>query len=71
MRSMSLPATITFLYPRMFGVHDLPEKIGYADSTGRLQLPAYIRGSHAWMVAEGAYLLSKFRPKNSKGRLWS
>jgi protein transport protein SEC24 len=56
---MSLPATAAFLYPRMFAIHDLPEKVGYAGPNGRLELPTYIRCSHGWMTADGAYILSE------------
>jgi len=60
LRSMPLPATSAFLYPRMFAIHDLPEKVGYAAENGRLELPTYIRCSHGWMTADGAYILSEF-----------
>ncbi|GHJ87945.1 hypothetical protein NliqN6_4347 [Naganishia liquefaciens] len=56
-RSMSFPQIMMNLYPRMFGVHDLPEPVGYLGENGRLELPRYMRISHSYMVAEGAYML--------------
>lgn len=60
-RSMSFPQIMMNLYPRMFGVHDLPEPVGYLGDNGRLELPRYMRISYSYMVADGAYMLSKSR----------
>jgi len=67
---MSLPATAAFLYPRMFAIHDLPEKVGYAGPNGRLELPTYIRCSHGWMTADGAYILSELAASIEKKAPW-
>lgn len=58
-RSMSFPQIMMNLYPRMFGVHDLPEPVGYLGNNDRLELPRYMRISYSYMVADGAYMLSK------------
>jgi protein transport protein SEC24 len=58
-RSMSFPQIMMNLYPRMFGVHDLPENIGYLGPNDRLELPQFMRISHSYMVADGAYMLSR------------
>ncbi|KAJ9121491.1 hypothetical protein QFC22_002107 [Naganishia vaughanmartiniae] len=56
-RSMSFPQIMMNLYPRMFGVHDLPENVGYLGPNSRLELPQFMRISHSYMVADGAYML--------------
>ena len=61
LQSLNLPAAVSFLYPRMFAVHNLPPHVGYAGPNGQLELPVYLRCSHAWMTADGAYILSMFR----------
>lgn len=56
----ALPPTrvLMLLYPRLLAIHDLAPTAGFADSnTGRLVLPRFMRNSHSWMVAEGAYLM--------------
>ena len=60
-RSLSVSGIMTLLYPRMLAVHDLSSDVGFLDPKGRLKLPAFMRASYAYMVAEGAYLLCKSR----------
>ena len=57
-RSFSVTSTMTLLYPRLLAIHDLEEDIGFPGPNGKLKLPAFMRASYAYMVAEGAYLLS-------------
>ena len=59
-RSLSVSGIMTLLYPRMLAVHDLSSDVGFLDPKGRLKLPAFMRASYAYMVAEGAYLLCKY-----------
>ncbi len=55
---MSLPRAMTFLYPRMFAIHDLPQHVGFVnEKNGRLELPAFLRASYSYMVADGGYVL--------------
>lgn len=56
-RSLSVNGIMTLLYPRMLAVHDLSSDVGFLDTRGKLKLPAFMRTSYAYMVAEGAYLL--------------
>lgn len=58
-RSLSVNGTMTLLYPRMLAIHDLAADVGFLGTTGRLKLPAFMRASYAYMVAEGAYLLCR------------
>ena len=58
-RSLSVSGIMTLLYPRMLAVHDLSSDVGFLNPKGRLKLPAFMRASYAYMVAEGAYLLCK------------
>ncbi|KAK8850698.1 hypothetical protein IAR55_004618 [Kwoniella newhampshirensis] len=57
MKSLSPTRTINLLYPRLLAIHDLSEDVGFPAENGRLKLPRFMRASHGWMVAEGAYLL--------------
>lgn len=57
-RSFSVTSTMTMLYPRLLAIHDLAEDIGFPDAKGRLKLPGFMRASYAYMVAEGAYLMT-------------
>lgn len=41
----------------MFAIHNLPEHVGLLGQNSRLELPAFLRCSYAYMVAEGAYVL--------------
>jgi protein transport protein SEC24 len=41
----------------MLAVHDLAADVGFLGAHGRLRLPAFMRASYAYMVAEGAYIL--------------
>lgn len=66
LQTMSLPQCMTFLYPRMFSLHDLPEGVGYAGKDGKLVLPRFIRDSYAYMRAEGAYLISESRLRSAR-----
>lgn len=40
-------------------IHDLSEDVAFAGVGGRLKLPAAMRASYGWMVAEGSYLMSE------------
>jgi len=60
-RSLSVNGIMTLLYPRMLAVHDLSSDVGFLDTRGKLKLPAFMRTSYAYMVAEGAYLLCESR----------
>jgi protein transport protein SEC24 len=51
---------MSILYPRLLAMHDLAEDVGFAAPNGKLKLPRFMRASYAWMVAEGAYLMSEF-----------
>ncbi|ORX40834.1 hypothetical protein BD324DRAFT_678254 [Kockovaella imperatae] len=57
-RSFSVVSTMNFLYPRLLAIHDLSEDVGFPGANGRLKLPRFMRASYAWMVAEGAYLMT-------------
>lgn len=62
-RSYGVVSTMTLLYPRLLAIHDLKDDIGFpAGPMGRLKLPSFMRASYGWMVAEGAYLMSRFIP---------
>ncbi|KAF9578123.1 COPII coat Sec23p-Sfb3p heterodimer component, partial [Lunasporangiospora selenospora] len=56
-KSMGVPESIAFFYPRMISVHDMDEKIGSMSPTGRMVLPPQIRVSYARLQSYGAYLL--------------
>lgn len=57
-KALSPTRVLILLYPRLLAIHDLAPTAGFADSnTGRLILPCFMRNSHGWMVAEGAYLM--------------
>ncbi|OXM76086.1 protein transporter SEC24 [Cryptococcus neoformans Bt63] len=57
-KALSPTRVLMLLYPRLLAIHDLTPTAGFADSnTGRLVLPRFMRNSHSWMVAEGAYLM--------------
>jgi protein transport protein SEC24 len=59
-RSYGVVSTMTLLYPRLLAIHDLKDDVGFpAGPMGRLKLPGFMRASYAWMVAEGAYLMSE------------
>lgn len=58
-RSLGVNGIMNLLYPRMLAVHDLAADVGFLGSHGRLRLPAFMRASYAYMVAEGAYILCK------------
>lgn len=60
LRSVSIQGAMTLLYPRMIALHDLPETTGFPAANGRLKLPTFMRASHAYMVADGAYLLGEW-----------
>nr|ODN99776.1 protein transporter SEC24 [Cryptococcus depauperatus CBS 7855] len=56
-KSLSPTRLIMLLYPRLLAIHDLHSTAGFPNEKGKLVLPQFTRDSHAWMVAEGAYLL--------------
>ncbi|CAG8524509.1 10789_t:CDS:10 [Ambispora leptoticha] len=56
-KSIGVAESIVLFYPRMFPVHNLPEKIGYPDEHGRVKLPPSIRVSISRLESGGAYLL--------------
>jgi protein transport protein SEC24 len=58
-RSLGVNGIMTLLYPTMLAIHDLAADVGFLGTSGRLKLPAFMRASYAYMVAEGAYLLCK------------
>lgn len=63
LRSMPLPQSMAFLYPRMMPLHDMAENAGYVGSNGRLVMPRFLRDSYAYMTADGAYMISEcFHP---------
>lgn len=57
-KSASVTAIMTLLYPRILAIHDLADSFGFPGANGRLRIPRFQRASYAYMVAEGAYLLS-------------
>lgn len=59
LRSASTTVTLNMLYPRMLAIHDLTDQIGFPGANGRLKLPRFMRASHEFMVAHGAYLLGR------------
>lgn len=62
LKSYGVVSTMTLLYPRILAVHDLTDDVGFpAGSMGRLKLPSPMRASYGWMVADGAYLMSKLK----------
>ena len=56
-RALGVNGIMNLLYPRMLAVHDLAPDVGFLGTNGRLRLPAFMRASYAYMVAEGAYIL--------------
>jgi hypothetical protein len=61
-KSLSVTSVLSLLYPRLLAIHDLTDDIGFpGGSNGRLRLPRCMRASHAFMVTEGAYLMSECR----------
>ena len=65
-RSMSVVATMSLLYPRLLAIHDLADEVGFSGSNGRLKLPRFMRASYSWMMAEGAYLMSETASRSSR-----
>ncbi|KAI7816333.1 Sec23/Sec24 trunk domain-containing protein [Gamsiella multidivaricata] len=57
LKSMGVSESIAFLYPRMIPVHEMDDKVGVQDATGRVRLPPLIRVSYARLNMLGAYLL--------------
>ncbi|KAF9210180.1 COPII coat Sec23p-Sfb3p heterodimer component [Haplosporangium sp. Z 27] len=57
LNSMTVSESIVFLYPRMFPIHELSEKHGVMEQSGRVFLPSSVRVSYARLYPEGAYLL--------------
>ena len=50
---------MNLLYPRLLAIHDLAHDIGFLGQNGRLKLPGFMRASYAYMVGDGAYLMSE------------
>jgi hypothetical protein len=67
-RSLSVNGIMTLLYPRMLAIHDLASDVGFLGANGKLKLPAFMRTSYAYMVAEGAYLLCKSQSPSDNSR---
>lgn len=60
LKSYGVVSTMTLLYPRILAIHDLTDDAAFpAGPMGRLKLPTSMRASYGWMVADGAYLMSK------------
>ncbi|KAF9185975.1 COPII coat Sec23p-Sfb3p heterodimer component [Haplosporangium sp. Z 767] len=57
LKSMGVSESIAFLYPRLVPVHDMDEKVGVKDETGRVYLPPLVRVSYPRLNPAGAYLL--------------
>jgi len=55
--SMSVRELTLFLYPRMFALHNLPEKEGTLDENGRVILPRWQRLLNCTLQSDGCYLL--------------
>ncbi|KAK4685909.1 protein transport protein SEC24, partial [Tremellales sp. Uapishka_1] len=58
LKSYSVTSTMNLLYPRLLAIHDLTDAIGFPGADGKLRLPRFMRASHNYMVADGAYLMS-------------
>lgn len=69
-RALGVNGIMNLLYPRMLAVHDLAADVGFLGTHGRLRLPAFMRASYAYMVAEGAYILCEleFQPRWKESR---
>lgn len=58
MKSMPLDELALYLYPRVFGLHNLAPEDGYVDPvTGHFRMPKYIRDSVARFDAGGVYVI--------------
>ncbi|CAG8441458.1 9081_t:CDS:10 [Acaulospora colombiana] len=56
-KSIGVPDSVVFFYPRLFPVHQLSDQVGFPDQYGRVKLPPLIRVSQARFSHDGAYLL--------------
>ncbi|KAK9358257.1 Sec23/Sec24 trunk domain-containing protein [Lipomyces starkeyi] len=58
LKCMPLDDLSLYLYPRIFGLHNLQEADGYVDeSTGQFKMPTYVRASLSRFGEGGAYLI--------------
>ncbi|KAK9468239.1 hypothetical protein V1512DRAFT_269973 [Lipomyces arxii] len=58
MKCMPIDDLSLYLYPRIFGLHNLRDNDGYMDeSTGQFQMPAYVRASRSRLDEGGAYII--------------
>ncbi|CAE6413751.1 unnamed protein product [Rhizoctonia solani] len=56
--SISSPATMRYLYPRMTAIHDLSPNVGFpSEKTGRLILPSPMPSSYTHMEPHGVYMI--------------
>jgi len=55
--TLSAGETSTFVYPRLFGLHNMPPNAGYSNSSGEISLPPTMSLSAERLEAEGAYLV--------------
>lgn len=47
------------LYPILFALHDLDDKVALPDENGKVVMPSSMRDSHIFMEAHGIYLIGK------------
>lgn len=48
---------ISFIYPRIFPLHNLSDEMGFPDNSGNLVLPKAIRASSSYLDEGGIYLM--------------
>ncbi|KAF9114504.1 COPII coat Sec23p-Sfb3p heterodimer component [Mortierella sp. AM989] len=57
LNSMGVSESVVFMYPRMIPIHELTEKHGVMEDSGRVLLPPSVRVSYARLNPAGAYIL--------------
>ncbi|KTW27700.1 hypothetical protein T552_02140 [Pneumocystis carinii B80] len=57
MLTVGVRELISFIYPRVFPLHNLSDEMGFPDNTGNFVLPKAIRASSSYLDEGGIYLM--------------
>jgi len=57
MRAASVSSTISFIYPRLYAIHNMPDQVGAVDNDGRIMLPVLCNLSSEKLDRGGIFLL--------------
>jgi protein transport protein SEC24 len=57
LKSMGALETSLYLYPRIYSIHNLDEKDGFANENGHLRMPSAVRASFSKVEEGGAYIV--------------